>query len=154
MRGELHDASVAERAVSAEGFDLAFCGLRAEVDIPFRCPDLAGDGAQFVGRFGQRRLLAQDGDIAKPTPKEAYAPLSNGKARNLDRAGLRFLGGHACFAKARLSLFADPRSSGLPNPINGIVAVLGLASRRSAFKEDTEGSTVMLCSRMSQDAFA
>ena len=62
--------------------------------------------------------------------------------------------GHACFANARLSLFAIPDSSGLPNPINGIFAVLGLASRRSDFKEDTEGSTVMLCCRMSQEACA
>jgi hypothetical protein len=40
----------------------------------------------------------------------------------------------------------------LPKPIIGFVAALGRAARRSAFSEETAGSTVSAWSRISQAA--
>jgi hypothetical protein len=40
----------------------------------------------------------------------------------------------------------------LPNPIMGLVAALGLPTRRNAFSEETAGSTMIACLRASHDA--
>jgi len=62
--------------------------------------------------------------------------------------------GQLCLAQARRSVPSPPDSSGLPKPMNGALAWLCFANRRSAPRLETEGSTLMAVRRASQSAWA
>src|SRR5262245_11713865 len=70
MRGEMYDLRVAECTLGRECLDSLVCGLLTEIDGRHRCPRGPRYRAQFIGRFGEWNLAADDLHIGQRTTEE------------------------------------------------------------------------------------
>ena len=146
MGGEMHDAVLRQLAALAHRFHLALGGAGAKAHLADIGADVAGDGAELVRRLGKRRLLA---DAATRSPaRRAFrsAPRRRAGRTAPPRAARRSSGSSASRGRAwriwrsgcrgRRAADCRSRSAAWSRRSDG-------RSRRSAFSDDTAGSTVM-----------
>ena len=70
MGGEVNDARLGKSAVGVELLDPRLGGAGTEIDLGIVSAELARDGAQFVGRLGQRWLMRERRDVCDAATKQ------------------------------------------------------------------------------------
>ncbi len=142
---EMHDAILSELAGLAERLTsrsvareprwmslTSACKSSATAQIPRRSQGAALD------RGGKRHRQVRRASDKRRQPRGS-AKRRHSTAR---MPGAESCLSRASWARARRGAASGPSISGLPKPIIGFVAALGRATRRSAFSEETAGSTV------------